>query len=258
MSGRAIVLDLDGTLTDPGPGIVRCIRHALQGLARPCPPESVLAACIGPPLRGSFAALLDTTDAALVERAMALYRERFAELGLYENEVYAAIPAALAALAAAGLRLFVATAKPAVFAGRIVRHFALDHHFSGVYGPDLDGRLDDKRELLAHLLATEQLAPTSAVMVGDRAGDVLAARANGLQSIGVLWGYGSRGELLDAGADVVCAEPAELAPAAARLLGGRGRSGRLWSARRLSRTGAASGRWPAAPRTPGPESPAVG
>jgi phosphoglycolate phosphatase len=205
-----VLLDLDGTLTDPRTGIVRCIRHALDRLERPCPAESVLASYIGPPLRGTFQTLLATSDRALVERAMEMYRERFAEVGLYENAVYEDIPATLEALGRVGHRLFVATSKPAVFAERIVRHFALHRHFAAVYGPTLDGRLDDKAELLAHLLQAERLAAADVVMVGDRAADVVAARRNGVRSIGALWGYGSREELLAAGADAICAAPREL------------------------------------------------
>jgi phosphoglycolate phosphatase len=212
-----VLLDLDGTLTDPRAGIVRSIRHALYRLARPCPPDDALAARIGPPLRETFATLLATADSARIEDAMRLYRERFAAVGLFENEVYDGVPAMLDGLRRDGGRLFVATAKPAVFAERIVRHFALDHHFAGVYGPDLDGRLDDKADLLAHLLAAERLDPTRAIMVGDRAGDVAAARRNGLRSIGVLWGYGSRDELLRAGADTLCASPTSLPQSLAQL-----------------------------------------
>ena len=217
MRTRAVLLDLDGTLTDPRPGIVRSIRHALDRLRRPCPDDDVLATCVGPPLRGSFGRLLQTTDPACIEQAMGFYRERFAEVGLYENEVYAGIPAMLDALGSTGGRLYVATAKPAVFAERIVRHFALDHHFAGVYGPDLDGHLDDKADLLRHLLATERLDHRDAVMVGDRANDMAAAHANALRAIGVLWGYGSRAELLTAGARAVCDTPQDLPTCLATL-----------------------------------------
>jgi len=100
-----------------------------------------------------------------------------------------------------------------------VRHFALAHHFGGVYGPELDGRLDDKADLLRHLLATEGLDPTGAVIVGDRYADILAGSANGVRAIGVLWGYGSRQELLDAGATAVCAAPGDLPACVTRVLG---------------------------------------
>jgi phosphoglycolate phosphatase len=215
----AVLLDLDGTLTDPRPGIVACLRHTLERLAWPCPADEALAACIGPPLRASFATLLATADRGLIERAMGLYRARYADVGLYDNAVYEGVPAMLQALGRAGRRLFVATSKPAVFAERIVHHFALGRHFAGLYGPDLDGRHDDKAHLLAHVLETEGLAAAGAVMVGDRAADVVAARANGVRVIGVLWGYGSREELLEAGADAVCAAPRDLPAAVTRLLG---------------------------------------
>jgi phosphoglycolate phosphatase len=213
----ALLLDLDGTLTDPREGIVRCIQYALQRLARPCPPEEVLAACIGPPLRRTFETLLATPEPVAVEQAMALYRERFAEVGLFENTVYEGIPGALDDLGRLGHRMFVATSKAAVFAERIVRHFGLARHLAGIYGPSLEGRLDDKAELLAHLLAVERLSRHDAVMIGDREIDVTAARANGVRSIGVLWGYGSREELLAAGADVLCTAPVELTACLARL-----------------------------------------
>jgi phosphoglycolate phosphatase len=210
-----LLFDLDGTLTDPRVGIIGSIRHALDRLGRPCPPNDVLASFIGPPLRGTFAALLETSDRELIERAMGLYRERFAHLGLFENEVYAGIPELLVDLA--GYRSFVATSKPTVYARRILEHFRLAEHFVGVYGSELGGRFDDKAELLAHLLATERLAPESAVMIGDRAVDVIAAKANGIRSIGVSWGYGSERELVGAGAHPVCTTPSELAACLSRI-----------------------------------------
>ncbi|PYN41806.1 MAG: hypothetical protein DMD95_18435 [Candidatus Rokuibacteriota bacterium] len=100
---------------------------------------------------------------------------------------------------------------------RIVHHLGLDHYFAGVYGPELEGRFDDKIDLLAHLLATEGISAERAVMIGDRAGDIVAARANRVRSIGVLWGYGSESELADAGADGLCASPSELASCLSRI-----------------------------------------
>jgi phosphoglycolate phosphatase len=205
------LFDLDGTLTDPRPGIVGSIRFALEQLQISCPSDDVLAGYIGPPLRGTFATLLDTSDAKRIEKALRLYRQRFAETGLYENKVYEGVPAMLEAVGRVACAAYVATSKPAVYAERIVNHFKLGHHFRKVYGAELDGRWDDKAELLAHLLATEGVEPSASVMVGDRSADIMAARANEVRSIGVLWGYGSEIELRDAGAHMLCRTPSELA-----------------------------------------------
>ncbi|HEX6186455.1 MAG TPA: HAD hydrolase-like protein [Pyrinomonadaceae bacterium] len=205
-----VLLDLDGTLTNPRLGITRCMRYALECLSVACPSDDVLASFIGPPLRGTFAALLGTPDRERIEEAMARYRERFADTGLFENEVYGGIPELLARATEAGARLFVATSKPAVYAERILTHFSLRPHFAGVYGSELGGRFENKTDLLEHLLGAERIAANEAVMVGDRAADVFAAQANGVRSIGVLWGYGSERELVEAGADSLCPDPGAL------------------------------------------------
>ncbi|HZJ46674.1 MAG TPA: HAD hydrolase-like protein [Pyrinomonadaceae bacterium] len=210
MKSDVLLFDLDGTLTDPKPGIIGSIQFALEQLGVSCPGDDILASFIGPPLRGTFATLLDTSDVSRLESAMRLYRERFASSGLYENHVYDGIPAMLEKVRKSDAATFVATSKPAVFAERILQHFELSHHFQKVYGADLDGRFDDKAELIAYLLASEGVSARQAVMIGDRAADVLAAKANGLRSIGVLWGYGSEQELADAGADLILQTPSEL------------------------------------------------
>jgi phosphoglycolate phosphatase len=216
MIPRVLLFDLDGTLTDSRLGIVRCMRHALERLDTPCPADAVLASYIGGSLRTTFAALLAAPDPPLVDRALALYRERYADTGLYENQVYPGVPEALERLAG-NARLLVATQKYVPYAETIVDHFGLRRYVAGVYGTDLDGRLDDKVEVLAHLLKTERVAPAEAVMIGDRAHDVLAARANGVRALGVLWGYGSRDELVDAGADGLCEAPGALGRSLSRL-----------------------------------------
>jgi phosphoglycolate phosphatase len=207
---NTILFDLDGTLTDPREGITRCIAHALEGMGREAPPLHELHFAIGPPLRASFARLLGDAERAGVERAVALYRERFADVGLFENAPYEGIAETLAALRASGARLFVATSKPLVYAERIVRHFGLDPHFEAVHGCELDGTREDKRDLLAHLLPHHGLAAARTVMVGDRGADMVAARHHGLRAVGALWGYGSREELVEAGAHVLCEGPREL------------------------------------------------
>lgn len=207
---RAILLDLDGTLSDNFVGISRCIRHALDALASPCPVDDDLRVCVGPPLRQSFARLLRCDEDARVEQAIALYRERYGALGWHENVVYDGIPDMLAALGDAGCRLYVCTSKPEVYASRIAQRFGLTRHLAGLYGATLDGALDDKRHLVARVIETEGLAPETCLMVGDREHDVLAAHANGVHAIGVLWGYGSREELERAGADALAATPVEV------------------------------------------------
>jgi phosphoglycolate phosphatase len=214
MSG-AVLLDLDGTLTDPFEGITRCHQHALQRMGvTPVPAQRDLARFIGPPLREAFASLLGPAAGRdAIERAVSFYRERFSSIGLFENVVYDGIEPMLADLVAAGCTLFVATSKLTPFAERILRHFELRRFFAGVYGADPDGRFDDKRELVCDLLDREKLAPATTVMVGDREHDVRAAKHNGLRSVGVTWGYGTIAELVAAGADCVCAHPGEVVAA---------------------------------------------
>jgi phosphoglycolate phosphatase len=215
MTGPAVLFDLDGTLTDPRAGIVGCLRYALEGLGRPCPDEDVLASCIGPPLRRSFASLLDTRDGGLIEEATRLYRERYDVVGLFENRVYDGVPDMLERLR--GARLLVATAKMAEYAERIVAHFGLAPYLDGVYGAEPGGRLDDKADLIAYLMDRERLVPGATIMVGDRSFDMVAARANGLRAVGALWGYGSERELRAAGAARLGASPAELPAVLAQL-----------------------------------------
>lgn len=202
----AIFFDLDGTLTDPKPGITRSIQYALQKLGHPAiPTEGELTWCIGPPLRASFLKILGAEDQA--DRAVSLYRERFSDIGLFENRVYDGIAEVLTTLSQSGQRLFVATSKPHVFATRIVEHFGLRHHFEQVFGSELDGTRVDKSDLLAYALKTIAVNPAKTLMIGDRSHDIVGAKNNGMQAIGVLYGYGSRCELLGAGASQICVTP---------------------------------------------------
>ena len=208
MTAGALLFDLDGTLTDNFLGIARSIRYALERLGAGDPDEATLRRCVGPPLRVSFSELLGTDEPAAIEDAIALYRERFADLGWRENVVYDGIPDALAALAAGPRPMFLCTSKPEIYARRIVTLFGLTEYLSGVYGADLAGRHDDKATLLAHLVRTERIDATRALMIGDRSHDIRAARLNGARAIGVLWGYGSADELREA--DSLVRTPAEL------------------------------------------------
>ncbi len=213
-----VLFDLDGTLTDPREGITRSIAHALQRMGIEPPPLEELVFAIGPPLRASLARLIGTDSPSAVEQAIAHYRERFADVGLFENRPYDGVEAALGELAARGARLMVATSKPEVYARRIVEHFALHTHFEAVHGCELDGTREDKRELIAHMIPRRGVDPSRAVMVGDRGADMRAARHHGLAALGALWGYGSREELLEHGASALCASPGGIAAAVERLL----------------------------------------
>jgi phosphoglycolate phosphatase len=203
-----ILCDLDGTLTDPQEGIIACIKHALATSRRPMPEGSELAKFIGPPLRDCFRELLRSDED--VDAAVAAYRERFTAIGMFENTVYEGIPEALESLLAKGARLFLATSKPQIFAERILEHFDLAKHFIAIYGSELDGKRSDKAELIAYALRRSGLAVPDTMMVGDRRHDIIGARTNGVLPAGVLWGYGSRTELTDAGAEQLYEGPSEL------------------------------------------------
>jgi phosphoglycolate phosphatase len=203
-----VFFDLDGTLTDPKIGITGSIQYALEKLNLPVPTQDELTWCIGPPLRTSFVALLGGEEGA--DRAVALYRERFGDVGLFENALYAGIEETLTTLTASGRKLFVATSKAHVYADRIIDHFGLRKYFGHVFGAELDGTRGDKSDLLRYALEKTSTDPARAIMIGDRKHDVIGAANNGMPTIGVLYGYGSREELTKAGAAHLCATPGEI------------------------------------------------
>ena len=206
---RTVFFDLDGTLTDSCPGILAGMAHALTELGRPTRPEEVSTDVIGPPLYDSFTALYGMDDAT-ARRAVAAYREYYSREGLFINSVYDGIPALLGRLKEAGLALYIATGKPHPYATRIAERFGLAPYLSGIYGAEFDGTRGDKADLLAYAIEREGLVPSECAMIGDRAFDVLGALANGVLPVGVLWGYGSRDELLRAGAPHLSETPSRL------------------------------------------------
>jgi len=206
-----LLLDLDGTLTDPKEGIVRSIQYALRKMGRPVLNSEDLDWCIGPPLRELFSKLIDSTDEALIEQTVAVFRERFATTGKYENQVYPGVAEMLTQLAQAGYNLYLATAKAAVYSRDILEHFDLSQYFDGIYGSELDGRLSNKSELIEMILEQEAIQPERAMMIGDRRHDIEGAKHNGVRTGGVTYGYGSAEELTAAGADILFHSPAEIA-----------------------------------------------
>ncbi len=208
---KALLLDLDGTLTDPKPGIVGSLRHAFTRLGVASPSDDELAGCIGPPLADTFARLLGAPAGdPRIERAIGHYRERFDAVGWRENAVLPGIPAFLEAAADAGYRRIIATSKPTVFARRIADHFDFARRLEGIYGAELDGRRGAKHEVIAHALESEGLMAEHAVMVGDRRHDVEGAAHHGIPTVGVTFGFGSREELELAGARWICDAPDEI------------------------------------------------
>ena len=195
-----LLFDLDGTITDSREGIVRCFQHALGALGADVPGESELASYIGSPLSIAecFTELLQTADTMIIERAVTAYRIRFEHIGMFENVLYPGAKDALLTLSSNGSRLHVVTAKPAVYAWRILRHFEIETLFTSLQGPELTTRQFTKASLIRQALVDSHATPDEMTMIGDRAADVAAARQNAVRSIGVTWGYGERHEFAEA------------------------------------------------------------
>ena len=193
-----ILFDLDGTLTDPKEGITRCVQYALRKLGIEEPDLANLIHFIGPPLMQNFQESYGLSEEDAL-KAVGFYRERFADVGMYENTVFAGVQEMLEELRRQGKELVVATSKPTVFSVRILEHFGLDGYFSHIIGSNLDGTRVEKAEVIA--FALKQIGARDKermIMVGDRKHDILGAAANGLASVAVTFGYGSREELCQA------------------------------------------------------------
>lgn len=205
-----VLFDLDGTLTDPGLGITSAVAYALKKFGITPPPLPELYPFIGPPLVDSFIRYYGMTGDEPMQ-AVGYFREYFRDRGIFENTIYEGIDDMLGRLRQAGKTLVLATSKPEEFALRILKHFGIFHHFHYVAGATMDERVSRKDEVIA--IALERAHPqdlTRVVMVGDRIHDIEGAKAHKLSSIGVLYGYGSRSELENAGADAIAASVAEL------------------------------------------------
>ena len=201
-----VYFDLDGTLTDPYEGITKCILYALERLGYPPPSDEFLYGCIGPPLYDTFPQLVGNE---LTLAAIDLYRERFNDVGWQENVLYDGILEALDEIRADDITLFVATSTPHAQAKRIVKHFGMADFFESVYGCELDGTRSKKTELLQYAIA-QNPGSVSRTMIGDRKHDLIGAVSNGMQPIGVAYGYGSAEELKAAGATAIATMPRDL------------------------------------------------
>ena len=207
-----IFFDLDGTLTDPAQGITNSFIHALKYFGREIPSYEELCKLIGPPLPYSFETILGFPKENVME-AVAKYREYFATKGLYENNVYPGIPELLQTLKEKGKHLVVATSKPEEYSIKIIEHFGLSKYFDFVCGSLMDESRSKKSEVIAYALercGLDEEDKNRVLMVGDRFHDIEGAKQNGLKSCGVLFGYGSRTELEDAGADYIVKDVMDL------------------------------------------------
>ena len=202
-----LVFDLDGTLTDPAEGIVKCLNYALSEHGHTSRKPVELQRYIGPPLDESFRDLLQLAASEPVDDLVATYRVRFARVGYTENVLYEGIPEALNDLRAAGLTLGVCTSKRVDFAEQILELFSLRQYFEFVHGGDVG---ISKGQQLAELLEQGHVDQNS-TMIGDRRFDVAAAKSNGLRSAGVLYGYGDMQDLVAAAPDWLISTPQEIA-----------------------------------------------
>lgn len=218
-SAPSLLLDLDGTLVDSQPGILASCRAALRSLGHEPGPSMDLASIIGPPMDDVMRYLLTPYGDDRIAEAVAAYRADYGDKGLLVTELYPGIAEVLHSIRDKGqARLFLATSKRRIFAERILDNLGLSACFDGIYGSVPGGAIDHKPELIAHILAENDLRADRCIMVGDRRYDISGAHANDVRAIGVLWGYGSREELETAGADLLIARTEELADAALRLL----------------------------------------
>ncbi len=210
MKPKFLFFDLDGTLTDSGPGILASVAYALRKLGVEPPEPEKLRPFIGPPLLWSFAHFCGF-DEEKSREGVRLYREYFTAGGMFENSVYPGIPEAMERLRAAGFRMAVATSKPEPFSRQIISHFRLEGYFEAVCGATMDETRTEKADVIRYALATLGAAPEESLMVGDREHDVLGAKTVGLPCLGALWGYGGREELTKAGASALAETPEEMA-----------------------------------------------
>lgn len=201
-----LFFDLDGTLTDSGPGVMNCVQLALDAYDIH-PPRVALRAFVGPPLRVSFARF--GVPEAELERAISIFRERYLTVGKFENSLYPGIQELLARLNAEGFPMYVATSKPETTAKEVLEHFALDTYFTEICGATMDSSRESKEDVITYLLEKVGNAG-QVVMIGDTDYDVLGAAAHGIPTVGVSWGYGEVETMEAAGAEAIVDTPEAL------------------------------------------------
>ncbi|MCM1308495.1 MAG: HAD family hydrolase [Butyrivibrio sp.] len=208
MGYKYIFFDLDGTLTDSGEGIVNSVVYALARFGIEAE-RGELYKFVGPPLFDSFREFCGFSESD-VEKAVAYYREYFADKGIFENKVYDGIEEVLSRLRESGRRLYVATSKPSEYSVRILDKFGLSKYFEYVSGSSLDEKDSSKAAIIERAVRHSGAALSDILMVGDRKFDIEGAKTNRIAAAGVLYGYGSRRELEEAGADYIAENARDL------------------------------------------------
>lgn len=207
---KYLLLDLDGTVTDSMEGITRSVQYALENFGITVTDLNTLRPFIGPPLKESFKEFYHFTDEQ-AETALKKYREYFSTKGLFENKVYEGMPQFLIDQVAKDRQLLLATSKPEPFAKQILSYFGLDSYFTFIGGSTMDGSRSTKTDVISYVLSANHVDDLSAVvMIGDRKHDIIGAENNGIDSIGVLYGFGDEAELRKAGATYIAANLREL------------------------------------------------
>lgn len=203
MNKEYLLFDLDGTLTDPKEGITKSVQYSLRHFGIEVENLDELCCFIGPPLKDSYMEYFGFSEEQ-ARKAIDIYREYFSEKGLYENKAYEGVFGVLQSLLKAGKKLYVASSKPEVFVRMILEHFGLDSCFLFMGGADMDETRVKKADVIRYVLKECGITDLDkTVMIGDRKHDVLGAKETGIASVGVLYGYGSRQELTEAGADAL-------------------------------------------------------
>ena len=207
MFAKAVLFDLDGTLTDSGEGIINCAVFAMERLGIPVPPREELGVFVGPPLWDTFRQFGVPADR--VDEAVEIFRSRYVPIGKFENTPYPGIREVLEVLRAQGRKLYVATSKPEVTAREILEHFDLSRYFTEICGASVDKTRSSKEDVIAYLLSLDACKEHT-VMVGDTAFDVIGAAAHGIPTIGAAWGYGKTEDMVSAGAAAIARSPEDL------------------------------------------------
>ena len=209
---KAILFDLDGTLTESGPGITRCVQYALEKIGHPEEDLEALRCFVGPPLKESFMEYAGV-DEETAEKAVVYYRERFEPVGMFENDLYPGVVEMLETLKKRKYKLAVASSKPEKYVRKILEHFGIDGYFTEIVGADEEKKRTAKEEVVREALRRLGLSnhPEQAVLVGDKEHDVYGARACGVECVAVLYGYGTREELENADPLKIVETPEEAA-----------------------------------------------